>query len=162
MFKKLGPVFVLQLDPCCPNQPRYPPLITIFGKVSFHLAQATAIQFNLIAIYGSSCLYGTCKFIFYQRIQDLDCMQQSLSKTELSATKVKDFQYKTVATKSSTLNIPGVPDPPLIKIFRKVSFNLIQAIVISFNLIAIYERNYLYDNYEIMFYQRRIYAPASI
>ena len=43
---------------------RTPPLITIFGKVTFHLTQATAIYFNLIAIYGTSCLYGNCKIIF--------------------------------------------------------------------------------------------------
>ena len=74
------------------------------------------------------------------------------SKIELSATKVKGFQCKAIATKSSTLGIPGVPDPPLITTFGKVSFNLTQATTISFNLIAIYERSYLYGNYEIVFY----------
>ena len=44
------------------------PLIKVFGKVIFHMAQATVIQFNLIAIYGSSCLYGNCKIIFYLRM----------------------------------------------------------------------------------------------
>ena len=72
------------------------------------------------------------------------------SKIELSATKVKGFQCKAIATQSSTLDIPGVPD--LITTFGKVSFNLTQATTISFNLIAIYERSYLYGNYEIVFY----------
>ena len=31
-----------------------PPLITIFGKVTFNLTHATAILFNLIAISGRS------------------------------------------------------------------------------------------------------------
>ena len=74
---------------------------------------------------------------------------------ELSATKVNGFQCKAIATKSSILDIAGVPDPPLITIFGKVTFNLTQAPVIFFNLIAIYGRSYLYGNYEIIFYQRR-------
>ena len=54
------------------------------------------------------------------------------SKIELSATKVKGFQCKAIATKSPTLDISGVLNPPLIKIFGKVSFNLTQETVISF------------------------------
>ena len=44
------------------------PLITVFGKVIIHLAQETSIQFNLIAIYEGSCLYGNCKVLLYERI----------------------------------------------------------------------------------------------
>ena len=67
------------------------------------------------------------------------------SKIELTAAKIK-------ATKRLTSDIPGVPDPPLITTFGKKSFNLAQATVISFSLIVIYEGNYLYSNYEIVFY----------
>ena len=73
-------------------------------------------------------------------------------KIELTATKVKGFQCEAIATKSSTLDIPGVPDPRLITKFGKESFDLTQTTVISFSLIAIHERSYLYGNYEIMFY----------
>ena len=41
------------------------PLITAFGKAIIHLAQATAIYVNIIAIYGGRCLYGNCKVILY-------------------------------------------------------------------------------------------------
>ena len=68
---------------------------------------------------------------------------QRLFNIELSATKVNGFQYKAIATNSSILNIAGVPDPPLITIFGKVTFNLMQAAVILFNLIAIYGRSCL-------------------
>ena len=60
------------------------------------------------------------------------------------------------------LNIVDIPYPPLITIFSKVIFNLTQATVILFNLIAIYGRSYLDDNYEIISYQRRIYTPAIV
>ena len=40
-----------------------------------------------------------------------------LSKIELSTAKVYRFQYKAIATKSSILDIAGVPYPPLIRIF---------------------------------------------
>ena len=56
-------------------------LIRVFGKVIIHLVQANVIQFKLIVIYGGyegSCLYGNCKVILYQRIQDLDCMLASV------------------------------------------------------------------------------------
>ena len=68
---------------------------------------------------------------------------ERLSKIELSATKVNGFQRKAVATKSFILDIADVPDPPLITIFGKVTFNLTQVTVILFNLIAIYGRRYL-------------------
>ena len=122
-----------------------PPLNTIFGKVIFHFAQATVIQFNLNAIYESSYLYGNCKIIFYWRIQDLNCVLAS-ARIELSVAKVNSFQCKAIATKSSILDTVGVPDPPLITIFCKVIFNLMQATVISFSLITIYRRSYLYGN----------------
>ena len=86
---------------------------------------------------------------------------QSLSKIELSATEVKGFQCKASATNSSILDITGVPDLPLITAFAKVIFNLTQATVISFILIAIDRRSYIYA-YETIFYQRRIYTPASV
>ena len=41
------------------------PLVTIFGKVIIHSAQATAIQLNLIAIHEGSCLYGNCKVVHH-------------------------------------------------------------------------------------------------
>ena len=40
-------------------------------------------------------------------------------KIELTATKVKGFQCEAIATKSSTLDIPCVPDPRLIKNLAK-------------------------------------------
>ena len=46
----------------------------------------------------------------------------------------------------------GVPDLPLITTFRKEIFNLTQATVTSFSLIAIYGGSYLYGNYEIIIY----------
>ena len=49
-----------------------------------------------------------------------------LSKIKLCTTEVNDFQYKAMATKSSILDIAGVPDAPLITIFGKVIFNLTQ------------------------------------
>ena len=51
---------------------------------------------------------------------------QHLSNIELSATKVNSFQCKAIATKSSILDIAGVPDPPLITIFGEVTFKLTQ------------------------------------
>ena len=44
----------------------------------------------------------------------------------LSATKVNSFHCKAIVKKSSILDIAGVPDPPLITIFGKVTFNLTQ------------------------------------
>ena len=76
---------------------------------------------------------------------------QCLSKIELSATKVNGFQCKAIAINSSILDIADAPDPPLITIIGKVTFNLTQANVILFNLIAVYGRSYLYGNYEIIF-----------
>ena len=68
------------------------------------------------------------------------------SRIELSATEVKGFQCKAIAKKSSALDIPGVADPPLITTFGTRNFSLTQTIVISFTLIAIYGRSYLYGN----------------
>ena len=61
---------------------------------------------------------------------------------ELSETKVKDFECKTITTQSSNLDIPGVPDPPLIMTFGKVNFNLMQKTVILFNLIELIMKKY--------------------
>ena len=69
-------------------------------------------------------------FIKGSRIQ-IAC--QSLSKIELFAAKIKGFQCKTTATKSSTVDIPGVPDPPLITTFGKVSFNASNCHLVQFN-----------------------------
>ena len=64
---------------------------------------------------------------------------QRLSRIELSATKVDGFLCKAVPAKSSILDIADVPDPSLITIFGKVTFNLTQATVILFNLIQFME-----------------------
>ena len=85
-----------------------------------------------------------------------------LSKMELSMTKANGFQCKAISTKSLILDIVDIPDPPLITIFGKKIFNLTQAAVNLFNLIAIYGRSYLNGNYKITFYQRRIYTPAIV
>ena len=68
----------------------------------------------------------------------------------VSATNVNDFHCKATTTKSSILDIACIPDPLLITIFGKVIFNLTQATVISFNLIAIYGRSDLHHNYVII------------
>ena len=39
-------------------------------------------------------------------------LQASMSNIKLSATKVNSFHCKAIATKSSILDIAGVPDPP--------------------------------------------------
>ena len=49
-----------------------------------------------------------------------------LIEIKLCTTEVNGFQYKAMATKSSILDIAGVPDAPLITIFGKVIFNLTQ------------------------------------
>ena len=53
------------------------------------------------------------------------------------------FQGKAITTKSSILDTAAVPDLPLVTIFDKEVFNLTQATVISFNLIATYQRIYM-------------------
>ena len=50
----------------------------------------------------------------------------ALSNIQPSTMKVNGFQCKVIATESSILDIPGLPDPPLIAIFSKVTFNLTQ------------------------------------
>ena len=66
------------------------PLITGFDKVIIHLAQATVVQFNLIAIYKGSCLYYSCKFILYQRLQDASfCLISSSLRQKLTAFGIK-------------------------------------------------------------------------
>ena len=89
--------------------------------------------------------------LYFTRGSRMCIAWQSLSKIKLSATKVNGFQCKAIAINSSILDIAGVPDPPLITIIGKVTFNLTQANVILFNLIAVYGRSYLYGNYEIIF-----------
>ena len=89
--------------------------------------------------------------LYFTRGSRMCIAWQSLSKIKLSATKVNGFQCKAIAINSSVIDIAGVPDPPLITIIGKVTFNLTQANVILFNLIAVYGRSYLYGNYEIIF-----------
>ena len=54
-------------------------------------------------------------------------------------TRANDFQCEAIAIMSFILDITRVHYSPLIAVFDKVIFNLIQAAVISFNIIAIYE-----------------------
>ena len=89
--------------------------------------------------------------LYFTRGSRMCIAWQSLSKIKLSATKVNGFQCKAIAINSSILDIADAPDPPLITIIGKVTFNLTQANVILFNLIAVYGRSYLYGNYEIIF-----------
>ena len=63
---------------------------------------------------------------YFTRGSRIQIACQRLSKIELSATKVNGFQCKAVGTKSSILDIADVPDPPVITIFGKVTFNLMQ------------------------------------
>ena len=74
---------------------------------------------------------------YFTRGSRIQIACQCLPNIELSATKVNGFQCKAIATNSTILDIAGVPDAPLIAIFRKVTFNLTQAAVILFYLIAI-------------------------
>ena len=89
--------------------------------------------------------------LYFTRGSRMCIAWQSLSKIKLSATKVNGFQCKAIAINSSILDIADAPDPPLITIIGKVTFNLTQANVVLFNLIAVYGRSYLYGNYEIIF-----------
>ena len=89
--------------------------------------------------------------LYFTRGSRMCIAWQSLSKIKLSATKVNGFQCKAIAINSSILDIADAPDPPLITIIGKVTFNLTQANVTLFNLIAVYGRSYLYGNYEIIF-----------
>ena len=66
--------------------------------------------------------------------------------------KSQRLPLKAIITKSSILDISGAPDRHLITIFGKVVLNLMQATVISFSLIAINGKGYLYGNHEIIFY----------
>ena len=72
---------------------------------------------------------------YFTRLSRISIACKCLFKIKLSATKVNGFQCKAVTTKSSILDIADVSDQPLITISG---------------------RSYLYDNYNIIFYQRRI------
>ena len=63
---------------------------------------------------------------YFTRGSSIQIVSQRLSNIELSATKVNSFQCEAVATRRSILEIVHVPDPPLITIFGKVTFNLTQ------------------------------------
>ena len=63
----------------------------IFDKVIFHLAQTTVISFNLITIYGKSCLYGNNTMKHFTREESRLLLA---SKVELCVTKVNGFQCK--------------------------------------------------------------------
>ena len=54
-------------------------------------------------------------------------------------TRANGFQCEAIAIMSFSLDITHVHDSPLITVFDKVIFNLIQEAVISFNIMAIYE-----------------------
>ena len=93
---------------------------------------------------------------YFTKRSSIQIACQRLSNIELSATKVNSFQCKAIATKRSILDIARVPDPPLITILGKVTFNLTEHLtVILFNLMAICGRSYEYGNYEMIFYQRK-------
>ena len=81
---------------------------------------------------------------YFTRGSRIQISCQRLSKIKLSATKVNSFQCKAVATKSSILDVADFPDPPLITIFCKVTFNLTQETFILFNIIAIYKEEAVY------------------
>ena len=78
-----------------------------------------------------------------------------------SSTNVNSFHCITIATKGSILDTADFSNPPPITILDKIIFNLTQGIVISFNLIAIYGRRYLYGNYEMIFYKIRLLPQSS-
>ena len=63
---------------------------------------------------------------YFTRGSSIQIACQRLPNIELSATKVGSFQCKSIASKRSTLDVARVPDPPLIAIFGKVTFNLTQ------------------------------------
>ena len=74
---------------------------------------------------------------------DQDCRLQARVCLWSSSLRQKlDFECKTITTQSSNLDIPGVPDPPLIITFGKVNFNLMQKTVILFNLIELIMKKY--------------------
>ena len=82
---------------------------------------------------------------YFTRGSSIQIACQRLSNIELSAKKVNSFQCKSIATKRSILGIARVPDPPLITMFGKVTFNL------THQLSSCYKRIYEYRNYEIIF-----------
>ena len=63
---------------------------------------------------------------YFTKRSSIQIACQRVSNIELSATKVNSFQCKAIATKRSILDIARVPDPPLIKIFGKLTFDLTQ------------------------------------
>ena len=60
---------------------------------------------------------------YFTRGSGIQIACQCLSNIELSTTKANSFQSKAVATKRSILDIARVPDPPLITVFGKATFN---------------------------------------
>ena len=94
-------------------------------------------------LYSQVAIYMVIVKLYFTRGSRIQIACQRLSNIEFSATKVNGFQCRAIATESSILDIAGVPDPPLITIFSKVTFNLTQQTVILFNLIAIQGRSYL-------------------
>ena len=77
-------------------------------------------------------------------------MLESLN-IELSGTKIAGFQSKAIATKSSILDVSGIPDLPQIRIFGKVSFN---RHAIEFNR----DLSYLCGNHVIISYTLDLYS----
>ena len=82
---------------------------------NFSLGASNRYLVQLIAICGSK-IYVVIVNSYFARVHASVC----LSKIELSATKVNDFQCKAIARKSSILDIAGIRYPPLITIFGKV------------------------------------------
>ena len=106
-----------------------PTLITIFANFSVGASNTHLIQFN--------CNLWKQLSLYFIKGSTVQIPRQRLPNIELSGTKIAGFQSKAIATKSSTLDILGVPDLPLTKVFGKVIFNLTQATVMPFNLIVI-------------------------
>ena len=88
---------------------------------------------------------------YFIRGSSMEIACQRLSNIELSAVRVNSSQCKVNATKRSILDITRLPDPPLITIFGKVTFNFTQQLssCSSSTVIATYGRSYEYGNDEI-------------
>ena len=109
-----------------------------FGASNYHL-----VQFNCIFYFIGAAAYMVILKSYFTRGPRNQVTCQRLSKIELPAIKVNCFYCKAIATKSSILDTAGVSHSSLITIFGKITFNLTQATVTLFNLIAIYGGSFL-------------------
>ena len=98
------------------------------------------VQFNCDFCFMGVAVYMVIVKSVFTRGSRIQVACQRLSKIEVRAIKVNGFQCKAIATKSSILDIVGVPHSPLITIFGKETINLTQATASLFNLITIYGR----------------------